>query len=285
MRNQISTAFVKQQERWFSLPLPYCVIASHTTTTNNNHIKYCTLVPSLSLLTLTYSFLFFPCFFLPTFADICPSSAKKNRFSIIKMLKTSGLLARSTLRNSGRAAVVSAARLTVNSSQNVALRSRNFEYFTSTKVTFPPSPPNNAARPRFMATASHATNPPDDNSSQSLDFDNPTISYQHKTNWEIARALLVFKICSYPWLVKRSKKILDLSEKLFSATVVGWVLKKTFFAHFCAGETKQEILPIIDNMGKAGIRAILDYAAEADVPQASSTASNSQSPQVTTNIC
>ncbi|KAL6067637.1 Proline dehydrogenase [Balamuthia mandrillaris] len=44
-------------------------------------------------------------------------------------------------------------------------------------------------------------------------------------------------------------------------------MKQTFFAHFCAGEKAEEFLPVIDRLRVAGIGAILDYAAESDVPQ------------------
>jgi len=42
-------------------------------------------------------------------------------------------------------------------------------------------------------------------------------------------------------------------------------MKKTFFGHFCGGETTAELQPTIDKLSESGIGSILDYAAEADV--------------------
>ena len=47
-----------------------------------------------------------------------------------------------------------------------------------------------------------------------------------------------------------------------------WFLKKSFFGHFCAGETAEELLPVVDKLRNNGIGSILDYAAESDIPQA-----------------
>jgi len=81
------------------------------------------------------------------------------------------------------------------------------------------------------------------------------------------RALFVFKLCSIQPLVKNSKALLALSDKVFGKGITKWLLKKTFFGHFCAGETAEELLPVVDKLKRNGIGAILDYAAESDIPQ------------------
>ncbi len=43
-------------------------------------------------------------------------------------------------------------------------------------------------------------------------------------------------------------------------------MRQTFFGHFCAGENNSAIKPVIDKLSESGVRSILDYAAEADVP-------------------
>uniref|UniRef100_H3G771 Proline dehydrogenase n=1 Tax=Phytophthora ramorum TaxID=164328 RepID=H3G771_PHYRM len=45
------------------------------------------------------------------------------------------------------------------------------------------------------------------------------------------------------------------------------LLRSTFFGHFCAGQDVNEIRPVIQKLESAGIGAILDFAAEADVEQ------------------
>ncbi|RHY33002.1 hypothetical protein DYB32_001982 [Aphanomyces invadans] len=48
-------------------------------------------------------------------------------------------------------------------------------------------------------------------------------------------------------------------------SITDWALKKSFFGHFCAGENASDIQPALKRLESAGIGAILDYAAEADV--------------------
>ena len=42
-------------------------------------------------------------------------------------------------------------------------------------------------------------------------------------------------------------------------------IKRLFFNHFCAGETRDEVQPLLRALQKRRIGAVLDYAAEADV--------------------
>uniref|UniRef100_A0A6B2L295 Proline dehydrogenase n=1 Tax=Arcella intermedia TaxID=1963864 RepID=A0A6B2L295_9EUKA len=46
---------------------------------------------------------------------------------------------------------------------------------------------------------------------------------------------------------------------------VGFLLKHTFFGHFCAGESDRTIKPTLSRLHDHGIGGILDYAAEADL--------------------
>ena len=43
------------------------------------------------------------------------------------------------------------------------------------------------------------------------------------------------------------------------------VLKRTFFAHFCAGETAHEVGRRANDLRAHGVGGILDYAAEVDL--------------------
>ena len=58
---------------------------------------------------------------------------------------------------------------------------------------------------------------------------------------------------------------MNWSEKVFGQTLTYWPIKKTFFAHFCAGEDSESIKPAMDRLKRLGIGGVLDYAAEADV--------------------
>ena len=44
-----------------------------------------------------------------------------------------------------------------------------------------------------------------------------------------------------------------------------WLLRHTVFAHFVAGETPEDIKPLLARLHGCGVGGILDYAAEADL--------------------
>jgi len=101
-----------------------------------------------------------------------------------------------------------------------------------------------------------------------LNFDDVRESFKVKSDADILRALLVFNMCSSPFLVKNSRRMLDLARAVFGEKLWKWGLKKTFFGHFCAGETADDIQPTLKKLAQSGLLAVLDYAAEADVPAA-----------------
>jgi len=62
-------------------------------------------------------------------------------------------------------------------------------------------------------------------------------------------------------------------------TFVNLLVKRTFFAHFCAGEDEASIKPVIDILHASGVGSILDYAAEADDPEIQNISSNQEKQQ------
>lgn len=62
-------------------------------------------------------------------------------------------------------------------------------------------------------------------------------------------------------------QILHGLRKTVGDTLFKKILKSTFFGHFVAGETRQEVLPIADKMAKFGVKSILDYSSESDLTQ------------------
>ena len=62
-----------------------------------------------------------------------------------------------------------------------------------------------------------------------------------------------------------------VAQKLLGRRLFEALMKGTFYGHFVAGESKEEIKPKIDMMEKFGVGAILDYAVEADMPESSSS--------------
>lgn len=100
---------------------------------------------------------------------------------------------------------------------------------------------------------------------ESLNFVDPAVSFNTKSNFELLRSVAVFSICQLRPLVKRSDQLLKISYFLLGQGITNHVLKLSFFNHFCAGEDEVRIKPTIDYLHDNGIGSILDYAAEADI--------------------
>lgn len=95
-----------------------------------------------------------------------------------------------------------------------------------------------------------------------LNFDDAAQALSAKTTPELVRAKLVLDICSIPFFVNHGRKLLKLSEDILGPGITHWLLRKTFFGHFCAGEDASEVQQTVNRLSSSGIGAILDYAAE-----------------------
>ena len=62
-----------------------------------------------------------------------------------------------------------------------------------------------------------------------------------KTNEELRRSILVFTLCKIKPLVKVSKFLMDMSYFVLRENITDFFMKKTFFGHFCAGETTKGV--------------------------------------------
>lgn len=97
---------------------------------------------------------------------------------------------------------------------------------------------------------------------EKLDFTDAKAVYAKKSVPEMVRALVVLRLCGVQSLVGHASQLLSLGEKLLGRGFVKWVLKQTFFGHFCAGEDQDSIRPRVQALDRAGVGSILDYAAE-----------------------
>lgn len=98
-----------------------------------------------------------------------------------------------------------------------------------------------------------------------IDFTDTKLVYQSKSTYSLVRAYFVFQLCRIPLIVENAEKLLRVSYSVLRPTITDMIMKKTFFAHFCAGEDEKEIIPVINDYERHGIGSILDYAAEADI--------------------
>ena len=72
----------------------------------------------------------------------------------------------------------------------------------------------------------------------------------------------MFSACQIPYLIQNANFFLNMSYKIFGVSLTNSVLKHTFFRHFCGGEDRFDMLPLIQKLQMNNIGPILDYAAE-----------------------
>ncbi|TYA58930.1 proline dehydrogenase family protein [Formosa maritima] len=91
-------------------------------------------------------------------------------------------------------------------------------------------------------------------------FDNTEIAFSLKSNSELNRAYLLFKMISYEPLVKVGKSLSNFAIK--ANLPVDSVIRATVFDHFCGGINEKDCLPVIDAMYEKGVSSVLDFSVE-----------------------
>jgi hydroxyproline dehydrogenase len=117
---------------------------------------------------------------------------------------------------------------------------------------------------RPLSTTSAGTVPPA-RAALPLDLDDTRTAFASKTTGELLRAFTVFHLSAMGALVRHSPTLLAASRRVLGVGATHAILRHTFFGHFCAGEDAVAIRPVVQRLADAGIGAILDFAAEADV--------------------
>ena len=96
-----------------------------------------------------------------------------------------------------------------------------------------------------------------------LSFDNTEIVFRNKSDKELKKAYLLFKIVGNPFMVKMGK--------IFAkpALYIGFkrLIKNTIFKQFCGGETIEECKKTIDQLARFNIGTILDYSVEGETSE------------------
>jgi len=91
-------------------------------------------------------------------------------------------------------------------------------------------------------------------------FQNTEVAFKIKSNLDLKRALWLFRLISFGFIVKTGNKIIPGAIKI--GFPMAWIIKPTVFKHFCGGETLEECKPVVEKLGKANVRSILDYSVE-----------------------
>jgi proline dehydrogenase len=93
-----------------------------------------------------------------------------------------------------------------------------------------------------------------------LDFSNTEIAFRAKNKKDLRRAYWLFKVVSFPWIVRFGKRITPWLIKLHFP--ITRLIKKTIFKQFCGGETIDECEACTTALGEFKIGTILDYSVE-----------------------
>jgi hypothetical protein len=98
-----------------------------------------------------------------------------------------------------------------------------------------------------------------------LQFEDTQSSFQKKSSFDLMQSLVVLRLCAMEPLVKYAPKLIQASIYAKLDALVFFVIKRTFFKHFCAGEDLDEVREVIGKLHDASIGSILDYSAEGAV--------------------
>ncbi|MFZ5552276.1 MAG: proline dehydrogenase family protein [Bacteroidota bacterium] len=93
-----------------------------------------------------------------------------------------------------------------------------------------------------------------------LSFDNTEKAFAAKSDKDLKRASLLFKMVSRPMFVNIGKSLTVLAFKL--RLPIKGLVKKTIFRQFCGGENIDECKARVEELGRSGIGTILDYSVE-----------------------
>ncbi|CAL1615760.1 unnamed protein product [Knipowitschia caucasica] len=99
----------------------------------------------------------------------------------------------------------------------------------------------------------------------SVDFGQTQEAYKSKDSLELLRSLVVFKLCSYDFLVDKNKELTDFGKKILGQRAFNQVMKMTFYGQFVAGEDHAAIKPLIQKNQAYGVGSVLDYSVEEDI--------------------
>ncbi|KAF9436116.1 hypothetical protein BGZ76_004793 [Entomortierella beljakovae] len=98
-----------------------------------------------------------------------------------------------------------------------------------------------------------------------LKDENNRIGVEKKTTADLMLSMLVYKLCTFGLLVDIAPQLISLAETLHLTTPVYWVVRKTFFAQFCGGESADDCVGTMNSLRSSGINSILDLSIEADL--------------------
>ncbi|XP_057600596.1 proline dehydrogenase 1, mitochondrial isoform X3 [Hippopotamus amphibius kiboko] len=101
-----------------------------------------------------------------------------------------------------------------------------------------------------------------------VDFGDTQAAYRSRRSWELARSLLVLRLCASPALLARHEQLFHVARRLPGQRLFDRLMKLTFYGQFVAGEDQESIRPLIQHNRAFGVGSILDYSVEEDLSPA-----------------
>jgi len=95
-----------------------------------------------------------------------------------------------------------------------------------------------------------------------IDFTNTAIAFSGKTDAELKRSTLLFKLMNKSWLVNIGSK-LGVTAINLNLPFAENIIKNTIFEQFCGGTTLLDSQSAINKLYQQKSLSILDYGAEA----------------------
>lgn len=93
-----------------------------------------------------------------------------------------------------------------------------------------------------------------------VSFENTEIAFSGKSDNDLLRSYLLFKMVSNSGMVKAGEQISKFAIRYHLP--VNWAIKPTIFKQFCGGENIRECDKTIERLAKYNIGTILDYSVE-----------------------
>jgi len=93
-----------------------------------------------------------------------------------------------------------------------------------------------------------------------LNFENTQEAFAYKSDRQLKKSRWLFRLMQHAWLVKWGSWLTPLA--IHWKLPIRGLLKSTLFEQFVGGESLRETTPVIDQLGKYHVSAILDYGVE-----------------------
>ncbi len=98
-------------------------------------------------------------------------------------------------------------------------------------------------------------------------FDDTEIAFKLKSNAELKKAHLLFRLFAFKWLIALGPALANIAFTL--RLPIKGIIKNTLFAQFCGGETINECQPTSQQLWQGKVSTILDYSVEGSDDEAS----------------